>query len=287
MSPVVRFAAIPSRPPHVGDARVALVNGLFAKARGGTFLVRLDEAAAENATAEAAIAIERDLLWMGLEWGAFARQSDRTHLYREAVERLLAAGRVYATPEGDAEPGWRFRLAAGEMAWNDLVQGRQAVEAAGLSDPLVMRAGGTCLQLLASVVDDIDLGVTDVIRGADHIAKAAVQIQMFEALGTAPPAFGHLPMLTDATGKPLGERLAPLTVESIRDAGIEAMALNSLLAGLGRGLVIEPSYSLSDLAADLDLASFGRFPPAFDLGALSALNARLISQRPHATTRTP
>ncbi|WP_316980225.1 glutamate--tRNA ligase family protein [Shumkonia mesophila] len=287
MSPVVRFAAIPSRPPHVGDARVALVNGLFAKARGGTFLVRLDEAAAEEATAEAAIAIERDLLWMGLEWGAFARQSERTHLYRDAVAQLLAAGRVYATEDGAAEPGWRFRLAAGEMAWDDLVQGRQAVEASGLSDPLVMRPDGTCLQLLASVVDDIDLGVTDVIRGADHIAKAAVQIQLFEALGTAPPAFGHLPMLTDGTGKPLGKRLAPLTVESIRDAGIEAMALNSLLAGLGRGQIIEPSLSLSDLAADLDLASFGRFPPAFDLDALRQLNARLIGQRPPATTRIP
>lgn len=287
MRPVVRFAAVPSRPPHVGDARVALVNGLFAKARGGTFLVRLDEAAAEGATAEAAIAIERDLLWMGLEWGAFARQSERTGRYREVVERLCAEGRVYATAPGDTEPGWRFRLLAGEMAWDDLVQGRQAVEAAGLSDPLVMRSDGTVLQLLASVVDDIDLGVTDVIRGADHIAKAAVQIQMFEALETLPPAFGHLPVLTDGTGKPLGERLFAWTVESLRDAGIEAMALNSLLAGLGRGLVIEPSSSLSDLAADLDLASFGRFPPAFDFNALRALNARMTAHRPHAATRTP
>jgi glutamyl-tRNA synthetase len=287
MRPVVRFAAVPSRPPHVGDARVALVNGLFAKARGGTFLVRLDEAAAENATAEAAIAIERDLLWMGLEWGAFARQSERTERYRDAVQRLRAVDRIYPTDQGDAESGWRFRLVAGEMAWDDLVQGRQAVEAVGLSDPLVVRGDGAVLQLLASVVDDIDLGVTDVIRGADHIAKAAVQIQMFEALGAAPPAFGHLPVLTDGTGKPLGERLVVLTVESIRDAGIEAMALNSLLTGLGRGRVIEPSHSLSDLAADLDMASFGRFPPAFDPAALRALNDRLLAQRPHATTRTP
>ncbi|MDX9860507.1 MAG: glutamate--tRNA ligase family protein [Rhodospirillales bacterium] len=287
MRPVVRFAAVPSRPPHVGDARVALVNGLFAKARGGTFLVRLDEAAAEGATAEAAIAIERDLLWMGLEWGAFARQSERTGRYREAVERLCTEGRVYATAPGDTEPGWRFRLVAGEMAWDDLVQGRQAVEAAGLSDPLVMRSDGTVLQLLASVVDDIDLGVTDVIRGADHIAKAAVQIQMFEALDALPPAFGHLPVLTDGTGRPLGDCLRSWTVESLRDAGIEAMALNSLLAGLGRGLVIEPSFSLSDLAADLDLASFRRFPPAFDLDALRALNARMTAHRSHITTRTP
>jgi len=287
MKPVVRFAAVPSRPPHVGDARVALVNGLFARARGGTFLVRLDEAAAENATAEAAIAIERDLLWMGLEWGAFARQSERTDRYREAFERLRAADRVYPTEAGDAEPGWRFRLAAGEMFWSDLVQGRQAVEAAGVRDPLVARRDGTVLQMLASVVDDIDLGVTDVIRGADHIAKAAVQIQMFEAMGTTPPAFGHLPVLTDGAGRPLGERLAAYTVESFRDAGIEAMALNSLLAGLGRGEVIEPRHSLADLAADLDMASFGRFPPAFDPAALRALNDRLLDQRPHATTRIP
>lgn len=284
MSPVVRFAAVPSRAPHVGDARVALVNALFARARGGTFLVRLDEAAAEDATPEAAIAIERDLLWMGLEWGAFARQSERTGLYRDAFERLRAAGNIYAD-DGDAEPGWRFRLATGEMSWDDLVQGRQAVEAAGMGDPLVMRPDGTVLQMLASVVDDVDLGVTHVIRGADHIAKAAVQIQMFEALDVTPPAFGHLPLLTDGIGKPLGDRLAPLTVEALRDEGIEAMALNSLLAGLGRGMVIEPSRSLADLAADLDLASFGRFPPAFDLDALRALNARLRASLSTGSTR--
>lgn len=284
MSPVVRFAAVPSRVPNVGDARVALVNGLFAKSRGGTFLVRLDEAAADNATAEAAIAIERDLLWMGLEWGAFARQSERTGLYRDAFERLRAAGRVYADDD-PAEPGWRFRLVAGEMSWDDLVQGRQAVEAAGMADPVVMRSDGTVLQMLASVADDVDLGVTHVIRGADHIAKAAVQIQMFEALAVMPPAFGHLPLLTDGIGKALGERLLPHTVESLRAEGIEAMALNSLLAGLGRGMVIEPSRSLSDLAADLDLASFGRFPPAFDLEALRALNARLLARMASDTTR--
>lgn len=284
MSPVVRFAAVPSRVPNVGDARVALVNGLFAKSRGGTFLVRLDEAAADDATAEAAIAIERDLLWMGLEWGAFARQSERTGLYRDAFERLRAAGRVYADDD-PAEPGWRFRLVAGEMSWDDLVQGRQAVEAAGMADPVVMRSDGTVLQMLASVADDVDLGVTHVIRSADHIAKAAVQIQMFEALAVTPPAFGHLPLLTDGIGKALGERLLPYTVESLRAEGIEAMALNSLLAGLGRGMVIEPSRSLSDLAADLDLASFGRFPPAFDLEALRALNARLLARMASDTTR--
>ena len=278
MRPVVRFAVVPSRVPNVGDARVALINGLFARSRGGTFLVRLDEAAADDATAEAAIAIERDLLWMGLEWGAFARQSERTHLYRDAFERLRAAGRVYADDGNPTEPGWRFRLVAGEMSWDDLVQGRQAVEAAGMADPVVMRRDGTVLQMLASVADDVDLGVTHVIRGADHIAKAAVQIQMFEALDVAPPAFGHLPLLTDGIGKALGERLTPYTVEFLRADGIEAMALNSLLARLGRGMVIEPSLSLSDLAADLDLASFGRFPPAFDLEALRALNARLLAR---------
>lgn len=287
MSPVVRFAAVPSRVPNVGDARVALVNGLFARARGGTFLVRLDEAAAEDATAEAAIGIERDLLWMGLEWGAFARQSERTHLYRDAFERLRAAGRVYADEGNDAEPGWRFRLVPGEMSWTDLVQGRQAVESAGMNDPLVMRPDGAVLQMLASVVDDVDLGVTHVIRGADHLAKAAVQIQMFEALEVTPPAFGHLPVLTDGIGKALGPRLVPFTVESIRAEGIEAMALNTLLAGLGRGMVIEPRLSLADLAADLDLATFGRFPPAFDMDALRALNARLLARLSGNATRTP
>ncbi len=136
------------------------------------------------------------------------------------------------------------------------------------------------MQLLASVVDDSDLGVTDVIRGADHIAKAAVQIQLFEALGMTPPAFGHLPMLTDGGGRPLGRRVEAYTVESFRDAGVEAMALNSLLARLGRGMVIEPAFSLSELAADLDMASFGRFPPAFDPAALHALNARLLARSP-------
>ena len=286
MSPIVRFAAIPHRAPNIAEARVALINWLFAASRGGTFLVRLDEADAVAATAESAIAIERDLLWLGLEWGAFARQSERVQGYGAAFERLRGAGRVYADgKDGGDEPVWRFRLEDRETGWDDLVQGRQAVEAAGVDDPIVAREDGAVVQMLASVVDDVDLGVTHIIRSADHIAKTSVQIQMFEALGATPPAFGHLPLLADPTGATNSDALAAITVESLRNDGIEAMAINSLMAGLGRPDPIALHVTPADLAAgfaDVDLAAFGRAAAPFDVAQLKTLNARLLGLMPFA-----
>lgn len=286
MKTVVRFAPAPTGLLSIADARMALLNWLFAVQAGGTFLLRLDDIVADRSAAEFAIGIERDLLWLGLEWGVFARQSERQNRHREAIEYLRAVGRVYACNDAgepiDAESGcqWRFRVAAGETAWNDLLQGRQAVDTTGLDDPVVMREDGTVLRALSSVADDAELGVSHVIRDEDRLAETALQIQVFEALGAEAPAFGHLPPLTvepagigpDGAGGP--------TVEQMRNAGIEAMALNTLLVGLGRGGEIVPRYELTELAEGFDLAAYGGPAPKFDAARLRAFNTDHLHAMP-------
>ncbi|MBK8173838.1 MAG: glutamate--tRNA ligase [Rhodospirillales bacterium] len=314
MTPKVRFAPSPTGLLHVGNARTALINWLFAKASGGHFLLRFDDTDPDRSSAAYATAIEEDLRWAGLDWDSLARQSERLAAYQSTFERLQADGRVYPcyeTPEEldykrkrllargrppiydraalgvseaerrrlDAEgrkPHWRFLLEAGTVSWDDLVRGRVELQADRMSDPVVVRADGTFLYMLPSTIDDVDLAVTHVIRGEDHVANAAVQIQMFQALGVEPPVFAHLPLLTDSAGKGLSKRLGSMTVRSLRDDGIEPMTLNGYLARLGTGEPQTPISSLEDLAADFDIARFGRATPKFDTDQIERLNAQLL-----------
>lgn len=316
----VRFAPSPTGRLHVGNARIALVNWLYARKHGGTMLLRLDDTDVERSKPEYAQGILRDMEWLGLTHDRFARQTDRMARYAEEAEKLKASGRLYPCYETTSElelkrksllsrglppiydraalqlteaerrklegdghrPHWRLKLEAGDVDWDDLVRGHCHFQGAHLSDPVLLREDGRPLYTFSSAVDDIDLGITHVIRGEDHVANTAVQIQLFQALGGPVPVFAHLPLLVDASGGALSKRFGSLSLESLRTDGIEPMAINSLLAHLGTADPVEPFLSLDALVERFDLKRFGRAAPRFDPRELTQLNAKLLHATPYA-----
>jgi glutamyl-tRNA synthetase len=307
MSVVTRFAPSPTGRLHVGNIRTALHNFLFARKHGGRFILRIDDTDRERSKEEFVDAIRDDLGWMGLNADSEVRQSQRFDLYEREFERLKAAGRVYAcyeTPEElelrrkvllgrglppvyerkpeDAQvpagrrPHWRFRLDHDSpIEWNDLIRGPQRFDPKLLSDPVVRREDGSWLYLLPSVIDDVDLQITHIVRGEDHVTNSAAQIQMFEALGSEAPAFAHEALLVAAEGK-LSKRLGSYGAEHLREEGVEPMAMLSLLARIGTSQPVEPIADLDELARDFDFAHFGRAPAHFDPHDVELLNARLL-----------
>lgn len=323
MTVLVRFAPSPTGLLHVGNARVALINWLFAKAHGGYFLLRYDDTDLERSRQDYVDAIAEDLSWLGLAWDKKAYQSQRLARYEAAAERLKADGRLYACYETQEEleykrkrllarrlppvydraglrltdeqratheaegrkPHWRFRLDHAEVRWDDLVRGASHVDCASLSDPVLIRADGSFLYTLPSVVDDLDFGVSHIIRGEDHVTNSAPQIQLFKALGAEPPQFAHLPLLTDISGAGLSKRLGSQSLRDWREQGVEAMALNSLLAKLGTSDAIEARASLQHLVDEFDIGHFSRATPKFDPAELGHLNARLLHDLPFDAVR--
>jgi len=324
MTVTVRFAPSPTGRLHVGNARVALINWLFARKAGGRFLLRIDDTDAERSKREHEEAILTDLTWLGLTWDEFAKQSERMAVYDDAARRLTEAGRLYPcyeTPEeldykrkrqmarglppvydraglklSDADrarlesegrqPHWRFKLEDRDVTWGDLVRGPCHYHATHLSDPVLIRADGTALYTLPSVVDDAEMGVTCIIRGEDHVTNTAAQIQLFQALGAAVPHFAHLSLLTGADGQGLSKRLGSLSLGELRDQGLEAMAVNSLLARLGSSDSISPVADLSELVDSFDIAHFGRATPKFDPAELDRLNAKLLHDLPFSAVES-
>jgi glutamyl-tRNA synthetase len=309
MTVVTRFAPSPTGRLHVGNIRTALHNYLFARKHGGTFILRIDDTDRERSTGEFDQAIRDDLEWMGLNPDKLVRQSERFDLYEREFERLNAAGRVYAAyetpeelelrrkvllgrglppvyerkladepaPEG-RKPHWRFRLDHdAPIVFNDLIRGEQRFDPKLLSDPVVRREDGSWLYLLPSVIDDVDLGVTHIVRGEDHVSNSAAQIQMFEALGAKPPLFAHEALLVAAEGK-LSKRLGSYGAEHLRAEGVEPMAMLSVLARIGTSQPVEPATSLDELAAGFDFSTFGRAPAHFDTHEVELVNARLLHQ---------
>ena len=307
MTVTTRFAPSPTGNLHVGNIRTALHNYLLSAQAGGRFLLRIDDTDLERSRDAHVDAIVADLDWLGLVPAATVRQSERFAIYDREFERLRADGRVYAcyetpeeldiqrkillgrklppiytrkpdgapVPEGVA-PHWRFRLDhKAPIEWDDLVRGPQKFDPTLLSDPVIRRADGSWLYLLPSVIDDIDLAITHVLRGEDHVTNSAVQLQMFAALGATPPALAHEALLVAAEGK-LSKRLGSSGVDALRDAGIEPMALNSLLARLGTSQPVEAKATLAELAAGFDLSTFGRAPAHFDLAEVEQLNMKLL-----------
>jgi glutamyl-tRNA synthetase len=313
MTVVTRFAPSPTGRLHVGNIRTALHNFLFARKNGGTFILRIDDTDRERSTAEFDLAIRDDLDWLGLTPDKLMRQSERVDLYEREFDKLKAAGRVYACyetpeelelrrkvllgrglppvyerkpedapmPEGRA-PHWRFRLDHDSpIAWTDLIRGEQKFDPRLLSDPVVRREDGSWLYLLPSVIDDIDLDITHVVRGEDHVSNSAAQIQMFEALGATPPAFAHEALLVAAEGK-LSKRLGSYGAEHLREEGVEPMALLDVLARIGTSQPVEPIASLDELAETFDFATFGRAPAHFDPHDVELVNARLLHHLDYA-----
>ena len=313
MTVVTRFAPSPTGRLHVGNIRTALHNALFAIKHGGRFLLRIDDTDLERSREEYVEAIRADLSWLGLHPDSEARQSERFDLYEREFERLCEAGHVYAcyetpeelelrrkvllgrglppvyerkaegspVPEGIA-PHWRFKLDHDQpIEWDDLVRGPQKFDPKLISDPVIRRADGSWLYLLPSVIDDIDLGVTHIVRGEDHVSNSAVQLQMFAALGAEPPKLAHEALLVAAAGK-LSKRLGSTGIDAMREAGIEPMALLSLLARLGTSQPVEAKPTLDELAEGFDFSTFGRAPAHFDLNEVEQLNAKLLHHLDYA-----
>ena len=323
-SVVTRFAPSPTGRLHVGNIRAALHNMLWARKHGGRFLLRLDDTDLARSTEEFADAIHADLDWLGLTPDAAFKQSARFALYETRFEELRAAGRVYpayetaeeldlkrkilagrglppiydraalalsdaerATLEADGTaPHWRFKLDHDAMiTWDDLIRGSQHLDPKLQSDPVIRRADGSWLYMLPSVIDDIDMGVTHIVRGEDHVTNAGLQLQMFQALGATAPAFAHEALLVGSEGK-LSKRLGSLGADAFREDGIEPIALNALLARIGTSDPVEAVADLGPLIEGIDFARFGRAPARFDMEELRTLNARTIHMMDYATVRT-
>ncbi|MGH6889005.1 MAG: glutamate--tRNA ligase [Rhizomicrobium sp.] len=320
MNLLVRFAPSPTGLLHVGNARTALLNHLFARKTGARFLLRIDDTDVERSKPEFETAIIADLAWLGIRHDLFARQSVRADSHRAASEKLKADGRLYPCYETPLElerkrkrqvaqglppvydraalalspgegsrleaqgrlPHWRFRLSGRRIAWRDLVRGAVEIETAGLSDPVLIREDGRFLYTLPSVVDDVDFAVSHVIRGEDHVTNTAVQIEIFEALGSTLPEFAHFPLLIGAGGEALSKRLGSLSLKSLREEEeIEPLALASYLAKTGTSGSIELRDSLEALASEFAFEKIGRAPAHFDPAELAHLNAKLLHGLPY------
>jgi glutamyl-tRNA synthetase len=319
MTIITRFAPSPTGNLHVGNIRTALHNWLWARRMGGTCLLRIDDTDTERSEERFVEGIRADLAWLGLGMDGEVRQSERFALYEAQFETLRAAGRVYpcfetaqeldlrrkvllgrglppvydraaltltaeeiAAREAAGEtPHWRFKLDHdAAITWTDLVRGPQSFDPKLLSDPVIRRADGSWLYMLPSVIDDIDMGVTHVLRGEDHVSNTATQLQMFIALGGALPDFSHTALLTGSEGK-LSKRLGSLGVEAFRDAGLEAITLNALLARLGTSDPVEPVTDMAPLIERFDFAHFGRAPARFDDAELATLNQKIVHLLPY------
>ena len=316
MTVITRFAPSPTGRLHVGNIRTALHNWLWARKEGGRFLLRIDDTDSERSEERFVEAIRDDLGWLGLVPDREERQSARFALYEARFEELRAAGRLYPAYEtaqelelkrkialgrglppiydraalklSDADkarfeaegvaPHWRFRLDHDRpIEWHDLIRGAQHVDPATMSDPVVRRADGSWLYMLPSAIDDIDMGITHVVRGEDHVSNTALQLQMFEAMGAAPPAFAHEALLVGSEGK-LSKRLGSVGIESFREAGIEPEAVVALLARIGTSDPVEAVVDVEPLVESFDFARFGRAPARFDEGELAALSTRIVHQ---------
>ncbi len=319
-SPVVRFAPSPTGRIHIGNARTALFNYLHAKKHNGKFVLRYDDTDRARSTTEFANGIAVDLEWLGVLPDRVARQSERVALYDAAASKLREAGHLYPCYETEEEleyrrrrqiaqhrapvydraalkltaedrgkleaegrrPHWRFKLDHKIITWIDGVRGETGIDTASLSDPVLIRADGSYLYTLPSVVDDIDMGITDIIRGEDHVTNTAVQIQLFEALGSKPPRFAHHNLLTLPSGEGLSKRLGHLSLSTLREEGYEPSAVAALSVLVGTSHNVEPVASLDELMGKIDLADISHSPAKFDPAELDALNARTLHMLPFA-----
>ncbi|WDA14005.1 glutamate--tRNA ligase [Paracoccus marcusii] len=298
---ITRFAPSPTGHIHVGNLRTALFNYLIARKAGGTFILRLDDTDQERSKQEYVDGIQRDLEWLGLHWDRVERQSLRMDRYRAEADALRASGRLYEVFEtpveldlkrkkllnmgkppvydrtglslSDADKDrlraegregyWRFLLDQNRIEWTDGILGDISIDAASVSDPVLIRADGQVLYTFASSVDDTDMGVTHIVRGSDHVTNTATQIQIIQAIGGTPPAFAHHSLLTGAKGEELSKRIGALSLKDLREAGVAPEALIALMARLGSGVPVGLA-SLDELAEAFDLGQFGASPTKFD-----------------------
>ena len=321
INPVVRFAPSPTGKLHVGNVRAALWNWLLARRDGGKFILRIDDTDQERSTKAYEDGIKADLQWLGLDWDDTVNQSDRFDRYDAARDKLIADGLLYPCYETAEEldrkrklqrarslppvydraalsltdedkaaleaegrkPHWRFKLSQTPASWTDLIRGETTVDTASVSDPVLIREDGMYLYTLPSCVDDIDLGISHVMRGEDHVTNTGVQIEIFKALGGEPPQFAHHSLLVGKDGEGLSKRLGSLSIEAMREDGLEPASITSLLAKLGTADPVVPVSDLQTLAESFDFDRVGRAPARFDMAELEALNGKLLHETDYAT----
>ena len=312
-----RFAPSPTGYIHVGNLRTALMNFLIARKAGGQFILRIDDTDPERSKEEYVDAIKADLDWLGLHRDRVERQSDRLDRYVAAADKLRDMGRFYEAFETPteldlkrkkqlnmgkppvydraaltlsdeerealrAERGdgvWRFKLEHERIEWEDGILGHTSIDAASVSDPVLIRGDGQFLYTLASVVDDTDMGVTHVVRGSDHVTNTATQIQIIQSLGGNVPSFAHHSLLTGPQGESLSKRLGTLSLRDLRASGVEPMALLSLMARLGSADPVELRTDMAELIDGFDITRFGAAPTKFDVNDLYPLTARILHER--------
>ncbi len=318
MTTVTRFAPSPTGYIHVGNLRTALMNYLIARKTGGTFILRLDDTDQERSKQEYIDGLMRDLEWLGLTWDRVERQSLRLDRYYAEAERLKADGKLYECFESPTELDlkrkkqlnmgkppvydraslhlseeekaamraegrdgyWRFKLDLERIEWTDGIIGPISIDAASVSDPVLIKAGGQVLYTFASSVDDTDMGVTNIVRGADHVTNTATQIQIIKALGGTPPSFAHHSLLTGAQGEELSKRIGALSLRDLRESGIAPEALLSMMARLGSSQPVELRMTLDEIAEGFDLSQFGSAPTKFDPADLVPLTRARNQQLP-------
>ncbi len=311
---VTRFAPSPTGHIHIGNLRTALFNWLIARKAGGTFILRIDDTDPERSKEEYVDAIKEDLEWLGLTWDRVERQSMRLDRYAEAADKLRDIERFYEAWETPTELDlkrkkqlnmgkppvydraalslsedektklrddrgagvWRFKLNHARIEWPDGILGDISIDAASVSDPVLIRQDGQVLYTLASVVDDTEMGVTHVVRGSDHVTNTATQIQIMEALGQTAPTFAHHSLLTGPQGEALSKRLGTLALRDLRAAGLEPMAILSLMARLGSSDPVELRTTHQELLDGFELTHFGAAPTKFDEEDLKPLTARVV-----------
>ncbi|KAE9628286.1 glutamate--tRNA ligase [Parasedimentitalea maritima] len=313
-----RFAPSPTGYIHVGNLRTALMNYLIARKAGGTFILRIDDTDPNRSEEKYVDAIKQDMEWLGLTWDKVERQSDRLDQYADAADKLRDIGRFYEAFEtpteldlkrkkqlnmgkppvydraalalSDAEKDtlrgergdgvWRFKLDHERIEWTDGVLGDISIDAASVSDPVLIRGDGQVLYTIASVVDDTEMGVTNVVRGSDHVTNTATQIQIIKALGGTPPEFAHHSLLTGPQGEALSKRLGTLALRDLREQGVQPMALLSQMARLGSSDPIELRSEMAELIEGFDINRFGSAPTKFDVQDLFPLTGRYLQSLP-------
>jgi len=308
----VRFAPSPTGYLHIGNFRTALINFLYARNKNGHFMLRIDDTDDERSQIKYEHAIKEDLGWMGINWDSLEKQSSRLFYYDQALEKLLDKKRAYPcfeTPEelslkrkrqlssgkppiydrtalhlSDSDiadfkakgirPHYRFLLDHSDVNWNDLVKGPSRYNMSNLSDPVIIREDGKVIYTLASVVDDIDFEITDILRGEDHMTNSAAQIQLFEALEASAPNLGHLSLLTDISGAGLSKRIGSLSLRDLKAEGFQPMAISSLLSKVGTSDSVDIFKDINQIIFDFDIEKFGKSKPKFDKNELKSLNSK-------------
>ncbi len=317
---VTRFAPSPTGHLHVGNVRTALFNFLIAKKAGGKFLLRFDDTDELRSQQQFKDSIRRDLEWLGLPWDAEIAQSTRLDRYRDRFDYLVGQGCLYECFEspqelelkrrlqlkqrrppvydraalalseaerqelrGRRQGYWRFRLDGTRTEWSDLIQGDVSIDSSSVSDPVLVRADGRFLYTFASVVDDLDMHISHIVRGADHVTNTGTQVQIMQALGGNRPTFAHHSLMTGPAGEPLSKRSGAVSIGALRDQGIAPEVVLSLLASIGSSRDVQLSLSIDELVDCFGIGDFNANPTRYDNRKLASMMPEFYRRLPYAS----